>query len=151
MILSQKTWHVPTRRISPVTIAKAVGLFAYTLAIVLVVRLLLTLTSHRTVLKVLPSGLKRIAPDPMVWRMAKAVTLASRLVPGASCLTQALALQLILGQRGYATEVRIGVKADGSDVVAHAWLLSNGKIAIGGSPQEIAAYLPITMLGSRKA
>ena len=37
----------------------------------------------------------------MVWRTARAVTSASRLVPGASCLTQALALQLILGQRGY--------------------------------------------------
>lgn len=127
------------------------GLFAYALVIVLGVRLLLTLTSHRTVLKALPSGLKRVAPDPMVWRTARAVTSASRLVPGASCLTQALALQLILGWRGYATEVRIGVKADGSDVAAHAWLLSDGKIAIGGNPREIAAYVPLTMLGSRQA
>lgn len=130
-------------------IAKAAALFAYTFVVVVVVRLLLTLTSHRTVLKALPSELSRVAPDPMVWRMARAVTLTSRLVPGASCLTQALTLQLILGQRGYATQVRIGVKADGSGVAAHAWLLSDGKIAIGGSPQEIAGYVPITMLGSR--
>lgn len=140
-----------THRTSPAGIVKAAALFTYSLLIVLGVRLLLTLTSHRAVLKALPSGLTRVAPDPMVWRTARAVTSASRLVPGASCLTQALALQLILGQRGYATEVRIGVKADGSDVAAHAWLLSGSKIAIGGSPQEIAAYVPITMLGSREA
>jgi hypothetical protein len=141
---------VSTPRIGPVTIAKAAGLFAYTLAVVVAVRLSLTLTSHRTVRKALPAGLSRAAPEPMVWRAARAVTLASRIVPGASCLTQALALQLILGHRGYATEVRIGVKADGSAVAAHAWLLSDGKVAIGGSPQEIAGYVPITMLGSRQ-
>ena len=62
-------------------IAKAAALFAYTFVVVVVVRLLLTLTSHRTVLKALPSELSRVAPDPMVWRMARAVTLTSRFVP----------------------------------------------------------------------
>ena len=44
-----------------------------------------------------------------VWNCAHAVRHAARLVPFASCLTQAMTLQLILAQRGYESAICIGV------------------------------------------
>lgn len=48
-------------------------------------------------------------PSDEVWRCAHAVRRAARLVPRGSCLTQAMALQLILARRGQPCSVRIGV------------------------------------------
>lgn len=44
-----------------------------------------------------------------VWRCAHAVARAARLVPFASCLTQAMTLQLVLARRGQPCSVCIGV------------------------------------------
>ena len=44
-----------------------------------------------------------------VWRCAHAVARAARLVPFASCLTQAMTLQLVLAQRGQPCSVCLGV------------------------------------------
>lgn len=53
------------------------------------------------------------APDRVtideVWRCAHAVARAARLVPFASCLTQAMTLQLVLAQRGQGCSVCLGV------------------------------------------
>ena len=65
----------------------------------------------------------------IVWAMS---VLGSRL-PG-SCLTQALATQLMFGRRGRATTLRIGVAlTEEGEFRAHAWLETEGKIIIGGS------------------
>ncbi len=130
---------------------KAGALFACTLIVVICVRIALTLSNHRSVTRMLPAGLTRIAPDPMVHRAARAVDRAGAIIPGASCLTRALALQLILAYRGFATELHIGVKPEAGGVAAHAWLLTDGRIAIGGTPQDIATYVPMTILESPKA
>ena len=51
-----------------------------------------------------------------------------------SCLSQALATQVMLGRRGYVATLRIGVALSEDGVLkAHAWLENNGKIIIGGS------------------
>lgn len=126
---------------------KFVGLRAITLLIIILVRLALTFFSHRLILKVTPSQFRGVAPDAMAWRVASAVSSMARMVPGASCLTQALAMYAILAFRGYASEIRIGVKRGGGSIAAHAWLLSGGKLVLGGSPQEIAEYVPLTILG----
>ena len=127
------------------------ALYVSALLIVAAVRIALTVSGYRGVLRTVPDNLTLVAPDPMVWRASRAVTLMARLIPKASCLTQALALQLMLGYRGYLSELQIGVKQDETGVAAHAWLLSNGRIAIGGSPQDVATYVPITVLRGRKA
>jgi hypothetical protein len=44
-----------------------------------------------------------------VWNCAHAVSHAARLVPFASCLTQAMTLQLVLAERGYESAICIGV------------------------------------------
>jgi hypothetical protein len=78
-------------------------------------------------------------PGDIAW----AVRRVSRAVPGATCLTQALAAQLLLSRRGYASQLRIGVtRASRERLRAHAWLESDGLILIGGA--GIAAYTPLS-------
>ena len=54
------------------------------------------------------------APTPAsiaeVWNCSHAVRRSARLVPAASCLTQAMALQMMLARRGHCCDVRIGVE-----------------------------------------
>jgi hypothetical protein len=67
--------------------------------------------------------------------LAWAVRAASRRVPRASCLTQALALEGLLAEFGQQGVVRIGV-ARGPDGTfeAHAWLEHDGRVLIGEVP-----------------
>lgn len=77
-------------------------------------------------------------------RMAWAVQLASRSLPGVTCLMQALALHVSLCRCGHASQVRIGVartKEGGLD--AHAWVEYQGAIIIGGSGYD--RYTPLPM------
>lgn len=68
----------------------------------------------------------------VVRKIASSVRRASRYVPAASCLTQALATQVLLARRGQVTNLRIGVtNGDEGGFKAHAWLESNGEIIIG--------------------
>jgi hypothetical protein len=67
--------------------------------------------------------------DRVVW----AVQVASRYVPRATCLTQALAAQALLGFGGIPASVQIGVAKEMGNFEAHAWLESGGKILMGGA------------------
>lgn len=80
-------------------------------------------------------------------RIAWAVMVASRYVPAATCLTQALATQVLLGRRGYPACLRIGVeKGEGGQLQAHAWVESDGVVVIGGSEPELERYTPLPAL-----
>jgi hypothetical protein len=69
--------------------------------------------------------------------VAWAVHRVSRMVPGATCLTQALAAHLLLARRGYQSRLRIGVAREpGARLRAHAWLESDGIVVLGGSSSE---------------
>ena len=102
-----------------------------------------------------------------VWNCSHAVRRSARLVPAASCLTQAMALQMMLAQRGHCCDVRIGVEqraasneaagnsshgaqadpqAHGSDIAdgqfrAHAWVEWHGRVLIGG---DVRHWKPLT-------
>jgi hypothetical protein len=81
-------------------------------------------------------------PREIVW----AVRLASRYVPLATCLVQALATQILLGRNGHAGEVHIGVALDPKlGFRAHAWVESQGEILIGGS-EKIDDYSPLLVM-----
>jgi hypothetical protein len=68
----------------------------------------------------------------VVLRVASCVRRASRYVPAATCLTQALATQILLGQRSQVSKLYIGVsKGQDGELKAHAWVESNGRIIIG--------------------
>ena len=74
--------------------------------------------------------------EKIVW----AVTVASRYVPAATCLTQALAGQILLAQHGEPALLQIGVaKNEAGNLEAHAWVESRGRIVIGDS-RELFRY-----------
>src|SRR5579872_220926 len=68
-------------------------------------------------------------PSPA--ELARVVASVSKYVPGATCLPQALAAQILLGRRGCPTTVRIGVAREGMDgLEAHAWLECEGAVIL---------------------
>ena len=83
---------------------------------------------------------------PTTGQLAHDVRVVSHYVPRATCLTQALAGQLLLERHGYPTVVHVGVtKEEGKAATfqAHAWLESDGKVVIG---ETEVPYVPLTTL-----
>jgi hypothetical protein len=77
-------------------------------------------------------------------RVVWAVWTASRYVPAATCLTQALATQVLLGRRKQPACLRVGVaKGEDGQLQAHAWVESDGVVIIGGSESELGQYTPL--------
>jgi hypothetical protein len=74
-----------------------------------------------------------------VARLERAVRLASRIVPCASCLTQALALNHLLSNEGHASTVLIGVRKDEGRFAAHAWVEWSGGPLLS-SAAEVTRY-----------
>lgn len=75
-------------------------------------------------------------------RIVWAVTVASRYLPRATCLTQALAAQALLARSGYPSQVEIGVTKDESRRFhAHAWVVCQGQVVLGG--QQVERYNPL--------
>ena len=103
-------------------------------------------TLRRALMKLTPS--EPIGPESsaklekIVW----AITLASHYVPAATCLTQALAAQILLVQLGEPAVLQIGVaKSDTGKLVAHAWVESRGRVVIGNS-RELLRYTRLPSL-----
>ena len=55
----------------------------------------------------------------------------ARSIPKASCLTQALAAQVMLERAGEHPELKIGVATDRGEFEAHAWLELHGRPLVG--------------------
>lgn len=67
-----------------------------------------------------------------VYKVVWAISAAARRVPKATCLTQALATQIMLGRRGHRTVLQFGIqKRDGGKFDAHAWIERDGEVLIG--------------------
>lgn len=67
-----------------------------------------------------------------VEQLSKAVSTASCCVPKATCLTQALALHILLKRRTLESQIRIGVAKDKNGIIeAHAWVESEERVVIG--------------------
>ena len=85
------------------------------------------------------------ARRPAIDRVAWAIATASRVVPRATCLTQAVSGMLLLRHYGYESRLRLGVaRSDDGGFLAHAWIEREGVILIGG-PQS-AAFTPLPAL-----
>ena len=78
--------------------------------------------------------------------VAWAVETISRNTPGEkTCLTQALAAQVLLTRRGYSSLLHIGVvKDENGELLAHAWVECKGEVMVGG--HELERYTPLTTL-----
>ena len=80
--------------------------------------------------------------EKAVW----AVGAVSRYVPMATCLTQALAAQILLSRRGCPVRLHIGVaKSQKGRLEAHAWVESQGQVIIGGS-KDLPLYTVLPSL-----
>jgi hypothetical protein len=84
--------------------------------------------SHRTV-----SRPHRTALCEEIYR---AVSVAARFVPGATCLVKAQVDSAMLNQRGYAAEIKIGVSKRSSSLKAHAWVECDGLVVMGDSRNQ---------------
>lgn len=81
-------------------------------------------------------------------QLARRIERLARLVPGASCLTQALALQWLLARAGHASDLRIGVRQDESGAFsAHAWVSCNRRIVLGAAGTRLSDYTPLAERG----
>ena len=85
---------------------------------------------------------RRIRTSPS--QIALAVEAASRRVPHATCLTQALATQILLGSLGYGSRICLGVgRSEPGRFRAHVWVERNGRVLIGGSGSQTLTPLEL--------
>jgi hypothetical protein len=90
-----------------------------------------------------------VPSDMQITRLEWAVRAASRRVPMASCLTQALALQFLLVRSGRSSEVHIGVRKDAAaGFQSHAWVECEGRMLLS-TPAEIIGYSRLLALEAR--
>ena len=90
-----------------------------------------------------PTGRLQAVEKASVDNVAWAVMVASHYIPGARCLAQALATQVLLERRGYPTQLRIGfTRSKGGEMSAHAWVECEGRVVIGGMGNMIR-YIPV--------
>jgi hypothetical protein len=81
------------------------------------------------------------APARVRWAVAR----AAQPVPGATCLTQALAAQILLARAGYPSSLRMGARRRDGALEAHAWL-EDGERIVYGARGDFAALPPIEPL-----
>ena len=95
------------------------------------VRLALSGLSLRTVrglLARIPAA-PRPLPTESAERVARAVTRARAVAPGATCLVRALVVRALLVRRGHTAHVRLGfVRSAGGALSGHAWVESDGRV-----------------------
>ena len=129
------------------------GLLTRALVLVALIRIALWVLPFRMLGPLLtrctsnPTG-GRHADGALVDRTAWAVAVVARYVPRATCLTQALAAQVLLAREGEASKLHIGVARDQrGGVRAHAWLEHRGRIVIGGASAN--DFVPLSLLPER--
>lgn len=115
-------------------------LLGHALALVLAVRISLWLLPSRVIVRRVHSTSTR-APEGRcsgvrAEQIAWAIDAASRRVPRASCLTQAVAGQILLRHHGIDSILRVGVIRRGTGFRAHAWIEEAGRILIGGAESK---------------
>ena len=121
------------------------------LALVSVVRLALWILPFRILRGLVERGTParggvRTPDFVQIRKIASSVRRASRYVPAASCLTQAMATQVLLSRIGAIGSLRIGVaKGPEGRLDAHAWVESNGRVVIG-KKKDLRRYTVLSRL-----
>jgi hypothetical protein len=125
----------PRRRLRRPTLAE-LGLLALATPVVASVRIALWVLPSAVIVR----GVRRLSSRELAspsrreaHDIAWAVAASSRLIPRASCLTQAIAGVLVLHWHGYDSQLCIGAGRDpGGRFHAHAWLERRGVVLLGG-------------------
>jgi hypothetical protein len=109
--------------------------------IILLVRLSLLMVGYRPLLRWI-SRVDPARPSKGNVHLAMwAIRHSSRLVPGATCLTKALAGHYLCARAGHPTVIRIGVlRREDSSVSAHAWLVDGACVLIGGQEEDLGRF-----------
>jgi len=121
------------------------GLLLWATLLLWVIRLGLWLVPLRTLRRLLvrlARGPTRLRKADSSWpeQIAWAVATASRYVAKPTCLTQALAAQVMLQRAGCQARLHIGVaKGAGGQLDAHAWTESQSRIVTCGR-EELSRY-----------
>lgn len=117
------------------------------LPIVAATRLALTAMPYHRMVAFLPSAAGSGKPA-WVTAATRAVARSARCIPGASCLTQAVAARILLALIGHQTLIRVGVRRKGDGgVMAHAWLVdARNRVLIGGTRAELCDFKPLVDL-----
>jgi hypothetical protein len=111
------------------------------LLLVATVRISLFLLPFRFIQR-LSGRARRRMPIHRMGRCIWAVRATSRYVPRATCLTQAIAAQVLLSESGYDSRIEIGVtKDEHRQFRAHAWVVCGESIVLGGA--EADRYVPL--------
>jgi hypothetical protein len=98
----------------------------------------LPMEKARRVVATVAAGSTGDSVERVVW----AVRVVSRYLPGATCLTQALAAEALLTDAGFSPQIEIGVAKDElSGFRAHAWVVCHGQVVLGG--QQVERYNPL--------
>lgn len=89
--------------------------------------------------------------DQQMAAIIRNVVSISRFVPSATCLTQALATQVLLKGEGFDPKLQIGVARDAGIFKAHAWVECNGQIVVGDFSESIqyTAMSAVTPAGAK--
>jgi hypothetical protein len=110
--------------------------------LVLFIRLLLWLVPARLLQRLFTSNPTETGENSgndwsEITKIVRSVRSVSRFVPRATCLTQALAASLLIRRSGQRSELKIGVaKNEQSQLIAHAWLETDGRIILGELPDQ---------------
>ena len=88
---------------------------------------------------------------PAAAHVTGAIEAVSRCIPQATCLTQAVAAQLLLRRYGYASRLCLGVTRSAQGAFsAHAWIEHEGRIVLGGAQSAGFTLLRASTPGSRR-
>lgn len=122
-------------------------LLVKTAAALSLIRITLWTRGYRPVMRHIAQVEPRSGPTIPIVLLAWAVERVAPFIPHASCMTQALALRYLAAREGKPCTIRIGVKHDpGKQFEAHAWIIVDDKIIIGGNDENIATFTRIVDL-----
>ena len=119
------------------------ALLGYAVAVLVHVRIALALLPWPRVVKLVREAPADREPHYSVDQLERAVRRASRALPGSTCLAQALVMHRLLSRCGYTSVVRIGVRREGPQFLAHAWVECEGA-CFPAHDSEIVRYIPLT-------
>jgi hypothetical protein len=129
------------------------------------IRALLVVVAARLSLWIMPVGRARkvvaraaaSAPTGSVELVVWGVRTVGRYLPGATCLTQAIAAQSLLTHSGFISQVEIGVakerdqdrdKNEVRRLLAHAWVVCQGQVVLGG--RQVERYNSLLVLAPQE-
>lgn len=127
--------------------AREYGLLFAALPLVVAVRLSLWIVPSRVTVRFLGrisanQGSKELGMAAMISSIIWAVETVSKVVPHATCLTQAIAAKLLLRWLGQEAQFCLGVARTDGAFRAHAWLECDGRPVLGGSGVQSMVRLP---------